>query len=428
MLKLRQNPPLSANYRLCSSCAMPHLAFRSTLRLLFVLAMLFTAPAHAALHYVLESAHASPLQTLPVKGVLVNDSPSAMHWKPPTELPLVWTAPDGQEFRTTATLVNVPDRVDLPVNNFATLHWETTVPAQAAGQYTLAIGDSASRWAIQIGNPPGTSPAAGSGNVRPASPKTPPVPTTESHRRENPASTLATFQSAISPYEPIYFDMGNKGGRNARFQVSFKYRLFTPTDPANPGVMDSLYLGYTQTSLWDLESDSLPFVDTSFKPSIFWRRDSLWGTADGQAFLGLATGVEHESNGKSGDDSRSINFAYVQPEFNYRMSGGSTLTFAPRIKSYFGMGNNRDYTDYAGYVDWKLRWAQDNGLVLSGLYRHGSNGRSTTQIEAAWPLRRTFLDMNGYLHVQYFQGYGQTLLGYDRKSDPQVRLGIALVP
>src|SRR5690606_29016214 len=145
---------------------------------------------------------------------------------------------------------------------------------------------------------------------------------------------VSRFQSAISPYEPVYFDLGNEGGRNARFQVSLKYRLFTPDDPANPSLVDSLYLGYTQTSLWDLSSDSLPFVDTSFKPSLFWRRDEVWRAADNM-YLGLATGVEHESNGKSGDESRSLNFAYIQPEFNYRLGGGSTLSFMPRIKGYF---------------------------------------------------------------------------------------------
>src|SRR3546814_12585124 len=70
-----------------------------------------------------------------------------------------------------------------------------------------------------------------------------------------PSSAFENFRSAISPYEPIYFDMGNKGGRNARYQVSFKYRLFTPDDPNNPGFADNIYLGYTQTALWDLHSD-----------------------------------------------------------------------------------------------------------------------------------------------------------------------------
>ena len=79
-------------------------------------------------------------------------------------------------------------------------------------------------------------------------------------------------------------------------------------------------------------------------------------------------------------------------------------------------------------MDWKLRWAQDDGLVLSALYRQGDSGRRATQLEAAWPLSRTFLRMNGYLHVQYFNGYGETLLGYNQRNDSQVRIGLSLVP
>src|SRR5690606_17788064 len=114
--------------------------------------------------------------------------------------------------------------------------------------------------------------------------------------------------------------------------------------------------------------------------------------------------------------------------FRYRFDGGSTLAFAPRVKAYFGKPDNDDYGHYAGHVDWKLRWAQDDGLVLTGLYRQGTEGRNAMQFEAAWPLRRTFLNMNGYLHVQYFKGYGETLMGYNQKSPGQVRLGLALVP
>src|SRR3546814_12266323 len=60
---------------------------------------------------------------------------------------------------------------------------------------------------------------------------------------------------------------------------------------------------------------------------------------------------------------------------------------------------------------WKLRWAQDNGLAASALYRLGKSGRSAVELGLAWPLRRTPLDMNGSLYLQYFQGYGETLLG-----------------
>lgn len=36
--------------------------------------------------------------------------------------------------------------------------------------------------------------------------------------------------------------------------------------------------------------------------------------------------------------------------------------------------------------------------------------------------------MNGYLHLQYFNGYGETLLGYNRREDSQFRVGLSIVP
>src|SRR3546814_5462411 len=121
---------------------------------------------------------------------------------------------------------------------------------------------------------------------------------------KTPPSAFDNCRSAISSFEPVYFDIGSKGDTNARFQLSFKYRLFNPTDPLHPEFIDNLYLGYTQTSLWDLEGDSMPFIDTTYNPSLFWRKDKLWETGDQRWFEGLSSGVEHKSNGKCGDDSR----------------------------------------------------------------------------------------------------------------------------
>ncbi len=411
-----------------------------------------TGAACAGINYRLEQTHAVAGETVNIRAVLFNDTDTAMSWTAPKNLVLQWRDHSGHSIRSLAYLEGNQSPINIPVNNFIKLSWSAVVPTgvkglQAVnieGEPTLLALDASPLERSVIAGTPAAVPvidagaASGSGHSDPPLPANvvaatgasltegPPVNSTK--HLSTPSSAFDNFRSAISPYEPIYFDVGNKGGRNARYQVSFKYRIFTPNDPNNPGFADNIYLGYTQTALWDLHSDSHPFVDTSFKPSLFWRKDALWQSPQKDWFLGLASGVEHESNGKSGDDSRSLNFAYIQPEFSYRFDGGSTLTFAPRFKSYFSVQNNPDYADYAGHVDWKLRWAQDNGLVLSGLYRQGHEGRNATQLEAAWPLRRTFLNMNGYLHLQYFKGYGETLLGYNHKSDAQVRVGISLVP
>ncbi len=65
--------------------------------------------------------------------------------------------------------------------------------------------------------------------------------------------------------------------------------------------------------MWDLQGDSRPFIDTTFNPSLFWQSDKIWQSKNNDWSLGLASGVEHASNGKAGADSRSVNDAFVQP-------------------------------------------------------------------------------------------------------------------
>lgn len=375
-----------------------------------------------------------------------NEGNARATWEAPPELVLQWRGQDGQIVRSLAKLQGGKASYSVPVNNFARMAWSAEVPASARGLQAISIEgqpammalDATGRDSGTLASTPAPVPVVDPRTGQPvppalvtaagASPEGGPAPDTvavSSYQQ----SAFDHFRSAISEYKPVYFDIGTRGQTTARFQISAKYRLFSPSGnrPATWG--ENFYLGYTQTSLWDLQGDSMPFIDTTFNPSLFWLSDNMWQSESQSWRLGLNTGVEHNSNGKAGDDSRSVNDAYIQPQFNYRFDGGSTLTFAPKVKAYFGVASeNSDYADYAGRVDWNLRWAQDNGAVVSAMYRQGDQRRRTTQLDFAWPLQRTWLNMNGYLHLQYFNGYGETLLGYNQRNESQFRIGLSLVP
>lgn len=409
---------------------------------LFCAAAVF--PAHAGISYQLDRASAAPGSTVQVQAVYINDGDAGGRWQPPRELVLQWRSATGTVVRSVARAESDNLDVNVPVNNFARMSWRAVVPAGASGLQAVAIEGEPALMALDatataaIAGKPADVPVVDARTGQPlppaevsaigASPDAGPAPT--SVAAAAPAGgAFDRLRSGLSEYEPTYIDVRTRGRTTSKFQFSFKYRLFTPDAGQETGFLDRLYLGYTQTSLWDLQGDSRPFLDTTFNPSLFWQSDNMWQSADQNWRVGLASGVEHASNGKAGDDSRSVNDAFLQPGVNYRFDGGSTLTFAPRIKGYFALGDeNRNYTDYTGWVDWHLRWAQDNGLIASVMYRQGDSARRTTQLDLAWPLKRTFLNMNGYLHLQYFNGYGDTLLGYDQRQKSQIGIGLSLVP
>jgi len=74
----------------------------------------------------------------------------------------------------------------------------------------------------------------------------------------------------ISAYEPMYFLLGTHL-EDSKFQISFKYRFFDSQSILGQKYkwFQGLHFGYTQTSFWDLKSESAPFEDTSYKPEFF---------------------------------------------------------------------------------------------------------------------------------------------------------------
>lgn len=78
------------------------------------------------------------------------------------------------------------------------------------------------------------------------------------------------YLANIGAYEPMYFLFGTDP-EESKFQVSFKYQFFNADNPLakDHPWLQGLHFAYTQTSFWDLESDSAPFKDTSYKPEFF---------------------------------------------------------------------------------------------------------------------------------------------------------------
>ncbi len=226
------------------------------------------------------------------------------------------------------------------------------------------------------------------------------------------------FTSSFAPFEPVYLSVGWRGDTNAKFQLSFRYRL-----------AQQLYFGYTQTSVWDLGVTSAPFRDSSYRPTVFYFFNEA-GAADPNrdTWFGMAAGVEHESNGKAGVDSRSLNILYLWPIYAITKPERSRLRIAPKIWYYTSSSGNPDIADYRGFMNLLIVYDMINGFgFLDGLQISASMRKGTEkhygsiQVDLSYPLGP------GYVHAQYFSGWGETVLNYNQRFKSQIRLGFMLV-
>lgn len=243
------------------------------------------------------------------------------------------------------------------------------------------------------------------------------------------SSAVRFFKEHFFPYEPFYFIAGAETP-NAKFQISFKYRVLNMDGPLaeKAPVLTGLHVGFTQTSLWDWNEDSAPFLDSSYKPELLYE----WNGVDGGHWAGwlrldLQGGVQHESNGKDGANSRSLNIAYLQPRLTIGYPEKFRFTLAPRAFVYLpDLDDNPDLPRYRGYVDLRSTLGWQHGLQLGSTARLGNHGdRGSLQLDLTYPMSELIgRSFSLYLHAQYFTGYGESFLLY-RERTSAFRIGFA---
>jgi phospholipase A1 len=248
-----------------------------------------------------------------------------------------------------------------------------------------------------------------------------PVPT-------NQLSLVEYVSTRIQPHEPMYFLLGPDRPRS-KFQFSLKYQVFNDEGAwaqAQPWIK-GFHVAYTQTSLWDIDfSNSSPFFDSTYRPELMWQKKNV---KLGPVNFDFVAGIDHESNGKSGDDSRTANHLYVMPIFTFGDRNDLFLTVAPKVFTYLGdFDDTPDIETYRGYADLRIIIGRADALQAAFIGRIGSDwDRGSVQMDVSYPLRKILKNnVDLYLHAQVFTGYGESLLEYD-ESDTTFRLGLSLV-
>ncbi|MDR2186524.1 MAG: phospholipase A [Azonexus sp.] len=245
----------------------------------------------------------------------------------------------------------------------------------------------------------------------------------------------------IRPYKPVYIlpwfhaqnpnhtphspAVGHSGApvgfssNEVKFQIGFKSKLGEDLIGDN----GDLWFGYTQSSRWQLYNadDSRPFRETDYEPEVMF----LWRTD--YDFLGwrgrfVSLGVNHQSNGRSLPLSRSWNRVMFAAAFE---RGDWTLTVRPWWRIPEGSSDdNPDITHYLGRADVHLvrDWGkQQFSLLLRHNLRGGSGSRGAAQLDYAFPIAG---QLRG--HLQWFSGYGESLVDYNHRGN-YYGVGVSLV-
>jgi len=138
--------------------------------------------------------------------------------------------------------------------------------------------------------------------------------------------------------------------------------------------------------------------------------------------------LEHESNGKDGAASHSLNIAFVRPTLTFPLQGNYFISVSPKIYDYLEKEENPDISEYRGYVDLLLKIGERDGWQLATTLRKGTRPEAySVQLDASFPLKNAiFGNLGGYLHLQYFNGYGESLIDYNERVRPQFRIGLMI--
>lgn len=225
-------------------------------------------------------------------------------------------------------------------------------------------------------------------------------------------------------YKDNYFTVGTTMGSkptstnsDVKFQVSIAQRLTKSTLPFH----SYFFLFYNQKVFWNVFENSMPVRDLNFNPGLglsklLISKDRIVGKA--------SVLIEHESNGKDSINSRSWNkisfygSLFISPQFMIHAK-----YWIPIVDGQ----HNKDILKYRGiYQNGIQVMSRDRrmGFAVTLIKRQGWNLNFNTIVEFNY---RIFRQENQYMFLQYYNGYGENMLDYN-KYQSRLRFGIVIKP
>ncbi|RMH10891.1 MAG: hypothetical protein D6698_17210 [Gammaproteobacteria bacterium] len=264
---------------------------------------------------------------------------------------------------------------------------------------------------------------------------------------EASAETLQGLQYYKPLYAAVQAHHGHDNFGQIKLHGGFKYDIGTDRKDlpfsnrltrAIGKSCNNLFFAYSMISFWDFQDESGPFEDINHNPEIFCE-----GTHTGYAWLDehiAQWGYEHLSNGidnvsisQDGVTRRSRSIHNLNAVFGLYENSHSRLS--AKLWWNFRKSENPDIDDYWGHVD--IRFLHASGYTNSrqqhafqwSIQLRGSpvkgRGRLLADISYRLPDRIGFKN-DMYLFAQIFQGYGDSLLNYNKETTT-LRLGFQLM-
>ena len=208
----------------------------------------------------------------------------------------------------------------------------------------------------------------------------------------------------INTHIPIYNH--KLDNRDVKFQISFKAHLLGEG-------RNTFWLGYTQLSFWQFydRKHSMPFRETNYEPELIYSYSPEDQPNEENRiytrFLNFS--LVHQSDGQSLPGSRGWNRFYSQTGLELNLGNDKRLEILPRVWVILPRGTP-DIADYLGHGDIEVRYRFGQGALIAIAKVH------SIQYDLSYPLTKLFgeeiLDTN--LHLQYFNGYGESLVDYNQ--------------
>ena len=187
---------------------------------------------------------------------------------------------------------------------------------------------------------------------------------------------------------------------------------------------DGVYIAFTLEAWWQIYASGIskPFRETNYQPEIFYIAPLEWQLFGGNTAFIL--GLEHQSNGRGQELSRSWNrfyghFLFEKGDFALSLKPWVRLSEDEKVSEFDSDGDdNPDIDDYMGHFELGMVYTwQDLEFSFKGR-KNFQTQYGAAQLSLTFPL---WGKLRGY--ATGFNGYGESLIDYNYS---QSRFGIGV--